>query len=163
MSGWGESGNGVTKKRSGIMFQKFPRRASFMGMGPGQTRRPIQRSLCLVFCSAVSVSKFLSRFEQGALLFLVTLGPTSHITSPGAPAIWEAHPSLTTTCQPQAVLRALFCCCCCVFRAAPAAYGVSQARGLFGAAAAGLHHSHSNTRPEPRLQPTPQFTATPNP
>ena len=32
------------------------------------------------------------------------------------------------------------------FRAAPAAYGGSQARGLIGAAAAGLHHSHSNIR-----------------
>ena len=28
--------------------------------------------------------------------------------------------------------------------AAPAAYGDSQARGLIGAVAAGLHHSHSN-------------------
>ena len=32
----------------------------------------------------------------------------------------------------------------CLFRAAPAAYGGSQARGLVGAVAAGLHHSHSN-------------------
>ena len=31
-----------------------------------------------------------------------------------------------------------------VFRAALAAYGSSQARGQDGAAAAGLHHSHSN-------------------
>ena len=32
-----------------------------------------------------------------------------------------------------------------LFRATPAAYGRSQARGRIGAAAAGLHHSHSNT------------------
>ena len=32
----------------------------------------------------------------------------------------------------------------CLFRAAPVAYGGSQARGPVGAAAAGLHHSHSN-------------------
>ena len=31
-----------------------------------------------------------------------------------------------------------------LFRATPAAYGSSQARGRIGAAAAGLHHSHSN-------------------
>ena len=31
-----------------------------------------------------------------------------------------------------------------LFRATPAAYGCSQARGLIRAAAAGLHHSHSN-------------------
>ena len=35
-------------------------------------------------------------------------------------------------------------------RAPPAAYGGSQARGLIRAAAAGLHHSHSNIRSEPR-------------
>ena len=31
-----------------------------------------------------------------------------------------------------------------LFRATPVAYGSSQARGPTGAAAAGLHHSHSN-------------------
>jgi len=44
-------------------------------------------------------------------------------------------------------------------RAAPGAYGGSQARGIIGAVAAGLHHSHSNARSEPFLQPTPQLTA----
>ena len=36
-----------------------------------------------------------------------------------------------------------------LFRAAPVTYGSSQARGQIGAIAAGLHHSHSNTRSEP--------------
>ena len=39
-----------------------------------------------------------------------------------------------------------------LFMAAPAACGGSQAKGLIGAAAAGLRHSH--TRSEPHLQPT---------
>ena len=39
------------------------------------------------------------------------------------------------------------------------AYGGSQARGLIGAVASGLHHSHSNAGSEPHLQPTPQLTA----
>ena len=39
------------------------------------------------------------------------------------------------------------------------AYGGSQARGLIGAVAAGLHQSHSNSGSKPRLQPTPQFMA----
>ena len=43
----------------------------------------------------------------------------------------------------------------CFFRAAPIAYGGSQARAV----AAGLHHSHSNTRSKIRVQPKPQFTA----
>ena len=45
----------------------------------------------------------------------------------------------------------------CLFafsRAAPVAYGDSQARGRIGATAAGLRHSHSNTGSEPRLRPT---------
>ena len=50
-----------------------------------------------------------------------------------------------------------------LFRAAPVAYGGSQARGQTGAAAAGLHHSYSNSGFEPRLQPTPQVTAMPDP
>ena len=41
------------------------------------------------------------------------------------------------------------------------AYGDSQARGPIGAVAAGLHHS--NTSSEPRLWPTPQLTAIPDP
>ena len=45
---------------------------------------------------------------------------------------------------------------------APVAYGSSQARGLIGATATGLRHSHSNTRSEPRLQPIPQLMATPH-
>ena len=40
------------------------------------------------------------------------------------------------------------------------AYGSSQARGWTGASAAGLQHSHSNTRPKQHLQPTPQLMAT---
>ena len=51
---------------------------------------------------------------------------------------------------------------CLLFRAAMA-YGGSQARGPIGATDAGLHHSHSNTGSKPRLQPTPQLTATPDP
>ena len=51
----------------------------------------------------------------------------------------------------------------CLFEAAPMAYGGSQARGLIGAVAAGLRHSHSNTRSEPRLRPTLQLEATPDP
>ena len=50
-----------------------------------------------------------------------------------------------------------------VFRAAPTSYGSSQARVQMGAIAAGLHHSHSNTRSESSLQLTPQLTATPDP
>ena len=48
-------------------------------------------------------------------------------------------------------------------RAVPAAYGGSQAKGLITATAADLHHSHSNARSEPHLQPTPQLTAMQDP
>ena len=50
-----------------------------------------------------------------------------------------------------------------LFRAALAAYGSSQARGLIGAVATSLHHSHSNVGSKRSLQPTPQLMALPNP
>ena len=49
-----------------------------------------------------------------------------------------------------------------LLRATPTAYGSSQARGLIGAVAAGLHHSHSNVRSKPHLRPTPQLMARPD-
>ena len=50
-----------------------------------------------------------------------------------------------------------------LFRAAPMAYGSSQARGRTGAAAAaGLHHSHSTTS-KLRLWHAPQFITKPDP
>ena len=47
--------------------------------------------------------------------------------------------------------------------ATPMAYGSSQAGDPIGAAAASLHHSHSNTRSEPCLRSTPQLEAMPDP
>ena len=52
----------------------------------------------------------------------------------------------------------------CIFafsRAAPTAYGGSQARGPVGAVAAGLYQSHSKAKSELRPPPTPQLTAMP--
>ena len=49
------------------------------------------------------------------------------------------------------------------FRAEPMLYGSSQASGRIRAAAAGLHHSHSNAGSMPHLWPIPQLTATPDP
>ena len=46
-----------------------------------------------------------------------------------------------------------------LFRAAPLAYGGSQARGRTGA----IGHRHSHARSQPRLRPTPQLTAMPDP
>ena len=51
----------------------------------------------------------------------------------------------------------------CLFRAAPAAYGGSQAGGRIEAVAASLRHSHSNAGSEPRLRPTPQLKVMPDP
>ena len=47
------------------------------------------------------------------------------------------------------------------FRAAPVAYGGSQAKSPIGATVAGLRHSHAGS--ETCLRPIPQFTATPYP
>jgi len=48
-------------------------------------------------------------------------------------------------------------------RAAPMAYGGSQARGLIGAVATSLCQSHSNMGYEPSLRSTPQLTTMPDP
>ena len=50
-----------------------------------------------------------------------------------------------------------------LFMSPPEAYGSSQARGRIRAAAAGVHHSHSNMGSKPRLWPIPQLMATPDP
>ena len=50
-----------------------------------------------------------------------------------------------------------------LFRAAPVAYGGSQARGQIGVVAASLCHTHSNTGSEVHLWPTPQLTPMPDP
>ena len=71
------------------------------------------------------------------------------------PLILVSDKSLTAS----AILFFFFC----LFRAAPKAYRGSQARGQIRATATGLHHSHSNTRSELRLPPTPQLKATPDP
>ena len=47
--------------------------------------------------------------------------------------------------------------------ATPKAYGGSQARGLIEAVAADLRQSNNYAGSEPRLQPIPQLTATPDP
>ena len=49
-----------------------------------------------------------------------------------------------------------------LFRAAPVAYGSSQAMGWIGAAAASLCHSHSTAGSELSLWPTPQLMAAPD-
>ena len=50
-----------------------------------------------------------------------------------------------------------------LFKVAPEAYGGSQAKGQIRASTAGLCHSHSNTRSEPHLSPTPQLMTRLNP
>uniref|UniRef100_A0A5G2Q932 HECT-type E3 ubiquitin transferase n=1 Tax=Sus scrofa TaxID=9823 RepID=A0A5G2Q932_PIG len=73
---------------------------------------------------------------------------------------WECH---RRSCSPTCFFFFLFPPSFCPFRAAPAAYGGSQARGRIGAVAAGLRQSHSHAGSEPCLQLTPQLTATPDP
>ena len=54
-------------------------------------------------------------------------------------------------------LGRFFLFCFLLFRATPAAYGVSQARGCIGGVAADLYHN--NFRSEPHLWPAPQLMA----
>ena len=69
--------------------------------------------------------------------------------------------AIDNVCTRKASLFVLFCLV--FFRAAPAAYGGSQARGQIRATAAGLHHNPGNTGSESHLRPTAQLTATLDP
>ena len=51
----------------------------------------------------------------------------------------------------------------CLFRTTPMAYGGFHTSHLIGASTASLHHSHSNARSKPHVQPTPQLMAVANP
>ena len=77
--------------------------------------------------------------------------------------IWETH---FTGIISSWTFFFFFLSFCLLFfsRAAPSAYGGSQATDLIGAVAAGLHQSHSNEASKPHLWPTPELlTATPDP
>ena len=69
-----------------------------------------------------------------------TLSPLAHATCKGGSRPNGKQKTVDT-----------FVCVCVLFRAAPAAYGGSQARGQMGATAASLHHSHSNEGSKPCL------------
>ena len=71
---------------------------------------------------------------------------------------WQGNIAISLGFSTLTILLFIYLFIFCLFAiswASPMAYGVSQARGRIGAVADGLHHSHSNTRSEPRLQPTP--------
>ena len=72
------------------------------------------------------------------------------------PSKWQSrHPSPPLSAEELFLSFFLFFCFFAFSRAAPVAHGGSQARGLIGAVAAGLCHSHSNAGSQLRLQPTP--------
>ena len=88
-----------------------------------------------------------------------TLRPGSSASSQSSPALPSSDLSLDSVPCHNSFFFYLFVFC--LFRATPAAYGGSQARGRIGAVVAtSLGQRHSNAGPEPHLQPTPQLTAT---
>ena len=87
--------------------------------------------------------------EMSSCLTMNLLAPLSWTSQPSK--LWEIH------------FYFFFLCLFAISRAIPATYGGTQATGLIGAVAAGLHHSHSSTGSKPCLQPTPQRMAKPDP
>ena len=81
--------------------------------------------------------------------------PKSHSTLP-PPALSLGSKKFCLTESEKDVLGPGFLCLF-FFRAASTAYGDSQDKGRIGTVVAGLHHSHSNFRSKPHLQPTPQL------
>ena len=76
---------------------------------------------------------------------------------------WSAEYPSKLGVHPGWLRNEIFLFVCFFSRAAPEACGGSQASGRIRAVAAGLHHSHSNAGSKPRLRPTPQLMATPDP
>ena len=73
-----------------------------------------------------------------------------------AVAVKVATSAWTSSLAQEFHILVFFLCCFGFFRAAPVAYGGSQARDRIRAIAASLHHSHSNEGSEPHLRPTPR-------
>ena len=73
-------------------------------------------------------------------------GPFFLVVATGLSSKTSQHTEITTF--PKEIFFLSF-----FIRAAPAAYESSQTRGSIRAAAASLHHSHSNARSKPGLQP----------
>ena len=83
--------------------------------------------------------------------FLVGLRKVSPCVPPPWPLVL---PSSEVVVEPEGCRGEVLCVLSfflCLFRAALVAYGGSQARGLIGATAASLHHSHSHLGSEPHL------------
>ena len=73
---------------------------------------------------------------------------------------------LTEHCKParmEKIKIIIFFCLFAIFWATPMAYEDSQARDQIGDVATGPCQSHGNVGSKPRLQPTPQLMATPDP
>ena len=77
--------------------------------------------------------------------------------------LFRADPAAYGGSQARGPIFVVFACLSAFSRDAPAAYGGSQARGLIRGVAPGLCHSHSNTRSKAHLRPTPQLRAMPDP
>ena len=100
-------------------------------------------------------------------LVCVTCSPLPIIfTCRAQSMVWPAYtmcPSCRGSTGSFIYLSIYFLSFLAIFWAASVAYGGSQARGQIRAVAASLRQSNSNTRSEPRLRPTPQLTAMPDP
>ena len=70
---------------------------------------------------------------------LVAAAPIQHLA-------WEPPYALGVALKRQKNFLFIYLFIFCLFRATPAGYGNSQARGQIGAVAPGLYHSYSNTR-----------------
>ena len=114
-----------------------------------------------------SISKHPKLNPTLSFLTSPSCGPTilqpGHPFDPSIPVPHSTNREVLLTPPRSLSNLCLFLCLFAISRAAPEAHGVSQARGPIGAVAAGLLQSHSNAGSEPRLQPTSQLMATPDP
>ena len=95
----------------------------------------------------LSKASFIYLFIYFFFFLFWFLGPHPwHMEVPRLGVELELQLLAYTTVTERPLLFYLFICLLSFFRAAPAAYGGSQARGLIGTVVAGLHQGHSNAR-----------------
>ena len=114
---------------------------------PPQPGPKVQAAFCLLYWPPCSLWGSWARGQtRAAVVTCATAAPApdpfTRCTGPGRePAPWRCRDT-SDPVVPQGELPGNFFFC--LFKTSPAAYGVYQARGRIGAAATGLHHSHSN-------------------
>ena len=129
---------------------------------------PDMSTICAAWPLPCKLSRWYFQHLKGQIVFHSPISPLSWVSGlhwlfgyPNLARLWGLRLEFFTVGKNPYDMKSTFIVilfvCFLLLKTAPAVYGGSQARGLIGAIAASLHHSHSNVGSEPHLRPTPQL------